>query len=82
MALARCAADETESVLGRVRSWAHEGIGVRPVWRPLHTLPIYRGALYHGEGRAEAVYPVTFCLPSSVGLTKEEIDRVVEVLHR
>lgn len=80
MVLAQSRQDAGESVLDQVRAWSQAGIGVRPVWHPLHTMPVYCDALYHGETCAETCYRQTFCLPSSVGLSEQEIHRVCETL--
>ena len=71
-----------EGVVKQVRAWSQEGIGVRPIWRPLHMIPLYRKGFYFGGNCAEAAYERTFCLPSSVGLSEDEIDRVVTVFTR
>lgn len=80
MVLAQSRQLDGEPVLDQVRAWAQTGIGVRPVWHPLHTLPVYRDAFYHGGACAETCYSRTFCLPSSVGLSEQEIHRVCEAL--
>jgi perosamine synthetase len=70
------------SVLDEVREWAKSRMGVRPVWHPLHKLPIYGDCIYFGGETTEKVYNSTFCLPSSVGLTEKEIQQVVETIDR
>lgn len=57
----------------------------RPVWKPMHTQPLYRGYECVGGEVAEDLNRRGICLPSSSCLTEEEqqfvIDRVVEA-HR
>jgi perosamine synthetase len=78
MALARRAGPG--SILPLLRELAGEGIGVRPVWTPLHRLPLYRDALYWGADASERLFHRVCCLPSSVGLTDAQIERVVRAL--
>jgi perosamine synthetase len=82
MALARSTDPGTTSVLPFVRTCAAAGIGVRPVWRPLHLIPAYEGSLYFGGNVAERLHQTTFCLPSSVGLTQEQLQTTVDALDQ
>lgn len=82
MTLARTLKPNEESILDKIRSLSQKGIGFRPLWRPLHTLPIFRNSITHGGIQAEKAYHSTFCLPSSVGLSEEEINKVVEALTK
>ena len=80
MVLVRSRQADMGSLLDHIRSWTSAGIGVRPIWHPLHAMPIYGEALRHGGKKAETSYTTTFCVPSSVGLSVEEIARVAKVL--
>lgn len=82
MTLARPTDASISSVLPVIRACAGGGIGVRPVWKPLHTIPAYQGSLYFGGTAAERQYQTTFCLPSSVGLTEEQLQMTVAALER
>ena len=57
-------------------------IEARPVWRPMHTQPLYQGYECLGGEVAEELNRRGICLPSSSSLSKEEsgfvIDRVRE----
>jgi dTDP-4-amino-4,6-dideoxygalactose transaminase len=55
-----------------------QGIEARPVWSPLHTMPMYRSAARLGDGSvAESIAEHALSLPCSAGLTTEEQERVV-----
>jgi dTDP-4-amino-4,6-dideoxygalactose transaminase len=43
---------------------------------------LYQQAIYHGDRKAEDIYGRTFCLPSSVGLSEEEINQVVAIIDQ
>jgi dTDP-4-amino-4,6-dideoxygalactose transaminase len=53
----------------------------RPVWRPMHTQPLFSGAARVGGEIAESLYARGVCLPSSSNLTTDEQDRVIAVLR-
>ncbi|MBN2563460.1 MAG: aminotransferase class I/II-fold pyridoxal phosphate-dependent enzyme [Phycisphaerae bacterium] len=81
LVLARAGEPVPPGLLDRMREIARGGIGVRPVWYPAHGLPAYGdGAMYYGRGIERPIYESTFCLPSSVGLTREEACRVADTL--
>ena len=80
MVLARYLDSEPENVLQVAKRWAGSGVGVRPLWKPLHTLSLFDQALHYGGEAAESVYASTICLPSSVDLKEEEIDVVVRTI--
>ena len=52
-------------------------IEVRPVWRPMHTQPVFADAPVVGGGVAESLYNAGLCLPSSSSLTPVDQDRVI-----
>ena len=81
MTIAEPVERENRPVLASLRRWSSNGIGVRPIWHPLHDQPMYRDAICCGGRVADEAYATMFCLPSSVGLTATEIEHVVEVLH-
>ncbi len=54
----------------------------RPVWKPLHLQPLYRGCRTVGGNVAERLFASGLCLPSGSQMTAADIERVVEgVLH-
>jgi dTDP-4-amino-4,6-dideoxygalactose transaminase len=65
-----------------VRALEHEDIEARPVWRPMHTQPLYAAADRIGGEVAERLYRCGICLPSSSSLTVETQERVIEIVRR
>lgn len=61
-------------------------IECRPVWKPMHLQPLFKGAPYFSHSQAEDVSASLFerglCLPSGSNLGDEDIDRVIAQLHR
>lgn len=59
----------------------------RPFWQPMHLSPAHRNSSYFGQApsQAQMLYESCLCLPSSVGLTRMDQDRVIRailVLHQ
>jgi pyridoxal phosphate-dependent aminotransferase EpsN len=55
-------------------------IEARPVWRPMHTQPLFAEAPRVGGKVAERLYEEGVCLPSSSSLSEEEQSRVLHAL--
>ena len=69
-----------------LKSLERHSIEARPVWKPMHLQPLFRGAPYfrHEEERdvAASLFDAGICLPSGSNLTDSQIDRVIEQLRR
>ena len=63
-----------------VRELNADGIGARPLWRPLNLQPAFRDAQAYRLDVAERLYARGLSLPCSVGITAEERQAVVEAL--
>ncbi len=58
-----------------------EGIQSRPLWTPLHRQPSLRGCPAYGGEVAERIHAEALSLPSSVGLSEEDQERVIAVIR-
>lgn len=56
-------------------------IECRPIWKPMHLQPVFSGYPYYGGNVAENLFERGLCLPSGSSLTKEEKDRIKEVIE-
>lgn len=68
-----------------LRSLERHSIEARPVWKPMHQQPLFRGAPYfaHTAGDVSAsLFESGICLPSGSNLTPEQQARVIEQLRR
>ncbi len=68
-----------------IRHLESHNIESRPVWKPLHTQPLYIGFDCVGGEVAEDLNRRGICLPSSSSLTEEDQQRVIDCvksLHR
>ncbi len=59
----------------------HRGIGVRPFWHPIHALPPYREAQAYRVEHASRLYARGISLPSSVGLSAVDQERVIAAVN-
>jgi dTDP-4-amino-4,6-dideoxygalactose transaminase len=59
-----------------------ENIESRYVWKPLHKQPAYRKYPFYGTGVCNNLFNHGICLPSGVGLSDEELERIVGVIRR
>ena len=59
-----------------------ENIEARPVWKPLHSQPVFVGYEVVGGAVAEDLFQRGLCLPSGANMTEADIERVVEVVQR
>lgn len=64
-----------------VHALAEDNIEARPVWRPMHTQPVFAGCEYVGNGNDERSFNTSLCLPSSSSLTPSDQKRVIQALR-
>lgn len=53
-----------------------QGIESRPIWKPMHQQPVFRDHEAHLTGVADRLFEEGLCLPSGVGLSDGDIERV------
>jgi dTDP-4-amino-4,6-dideoxygalactose transaminase len=70
-------------LLGRL---AREGIEARPLWKPMHLQPVFRGCDYYRHEPDRSVSDELFarglCLPSGSNLSEEQQARIIAALRR
>ena len=59
-----------------------ENIESRPLWKPMHLQPIYKGSEFYGGGVCEKLFENGLCLPSGSNLISIEFERIFKVLER
>jgi dTDP-4-amino-4,6-dideoxygalactose transaminase len=69
-----------------LRNLERHSIEARPVWKPMHLQPLFRGAPYftHGPGDdvAARLFEAGVCLPSGSNLSTAQLARVIDQLRR
>jgi dTDP-4-amino-4,6-dideoxygalactose transaminase len=75
----------TPEIFGADREMARaaleaKNIEARPVWKPMHLQPVFRGSRVRGGAVAADLFARGLCLPSGTGMTDRDVRRVVETL--
>ncbi len=65
---------------GLLRKFSKEKIQTRPLWQPIHLSKIYRDRVKADCPTAEYLHGAALSLPCSVGLSREEQDKVLGVV--
>ncbi|VEF49585.1 polysaccharide biosynthesis protein YvfE [Bacillus freudenreichii] len=69
-----------------INSLAEENIEARPLWKPLHLQPLFKGVQFYSHNNESAVSEDLFakglCLPSGSSMKKNDQDRVIGVFKR
>jgi len=58
----------------------NENIDSRPIWKPMHMQPVFKGYDYIGKGVSEKIFKNGVCLPSDTKMTDEDLHRVCDVI--
>ena len=64
-----------------LRGLGAQGIQTRPLWQPLHTSRAHQGAEAVLSGTADRVHARALSLPSSVGLSESDQNRVIAAIR-
>lgn len=59
-----------------------ENIEARPLWKPLHLQPVFRGTAYYGNELCADLFNTGLCLPSGSALTDDQLDRICEIVEK
>jgi pyridoxal phosphate-dependent aminotransferase EpsN len=58
-----------------------ENIESRPIWKPMHLQPVFKGFSIRGGAVSEDLFQRGLCLPSGTQMTAEDLGRVVKVVR-
>lgn len=56
------------------------GIEARPVWKPMHKQPCYKGVPAYVNGVSEALFKVGMCLPAGPYVSDDDVRYIVETI--
>ena len=66
-----------------IRSFSEENIEVRPIWKPMHLQPVFEDASFYYNGQkpiSASLFEHGLCLPSGSDLSKNDLNRIIELL--
>lgn len=66
--------------LGIIEALEKENIEARPIWKPMHTQPFYKGCEYLGGRVSEEIFENGVCLPSDTKLIDDDLYRIVSII--
>jgi dTDP-4-amino-4,6-dideoxygalactose transaminase len=66
-------AQPSETVMRLIGALERENVESRPVWKPMHLQPVFRGARTFGGGIGGRLFAEGLCLPSGAGLAEEDV---------
>lgn len=58
-----------------------ENVDARPLWKPLHTQPVFAQCHFYGDGTSERLFHHGLCLPSSSSLSEEDLALIVRIIR-
>jgi dTDP-4-amino-4,6-dideoxygalactose transaminase len=59
-----------------------ENIESRPLWKPMHLQPVFKGFPFYGRGISQELFEGGLCLPSGSNLEEKDLERVVNCLQK
>jgi dTDP-4-amino-4,6-dideoxygalactose transaminase len=59
-----------------------QNIESRPVWKPMHLQPVFKGIPMRGGSVCEDFFRRGLCLPSGTAMTDEDQDRIIEIITK
>ena len=69
-----------EQVTRTMKALAAEGIESRPLWKPMHTQPVYKDAPAYVDGTSERLFTKGLCLPSGPMVTDDDVKRIIHII--
>jgi dTDP-4-amino-4,6-dideoxygalactose transaminase len=57
-----------------------ENIEARPLWKPMHLQPIFKGMPAYVNGVSESLFNKGICLPSGSNLSEKDLERVAKIV--
>ncbi len=57
-----------------------EDIESRPLWKPMHLQPVFKGDVSYSNGVSEKLFNHGLCLPSGSNLSQHDLDRVLQII--
>ena len=61
-------------------AFAKADIESRPLWKPMHLQPVFKGVPYYGSGVSDELFNNGLCLPSGSNLTNDDRVRIEKVI--
>jgi len=63
-----------------IKALADENIESRPLWKPMHLQPVFKGALSFIDGYSEDLFSRGICLPSGSDMSEQTQARMIKIV--
>ena len=63
-----------------IKALADENIESRPLWKPMHLQPVFKGALSFVDGYSQDLFSRGICLPSGSDMSEQTQERVIKIV--
>lgn len=63
-----------------IKALEAENIESRPLWKPMHKQPFFKGYDFIGQGISEELFENGICLPSDTKMTDYDLERVCSII--
>ena len=60
----------------------NDNIETRPLWKPMHLQPVFKGAPAYLNGVSELLFRKGLCLPSGSNLSTEELESIIRGINK
>ena len=74
------ACEPNNQVMEAMKALSEIGIETRPLWKPMHSQPVYKDAPAYVDGTSEHLFQKGLCLPSGPCVTDEDVERTIKRL--
>ncbi|SHJ38075.1 DegT/DnrJ/EryC1/StrS family aminotransferase [Pseudozobellia thermophila] len=58
-----------------------ENIESRPLWKPMHLQPVFKGSMHFSDGTSEDLFRRGLCLPSGSNLETSDLERIASIIR-
>lgn len=72
--------DNNDQMISILKRYNRNGIGCRPLWKPMHLQPVYNKCKSYTNGVSEDLFNRGLCLPSGTDLSEEELSMIIRLL--
>jgi dTDP-4-amino-4,6-dideoxygalactose transaminase len=73
--------EPSAAVMELIKSLESENIEARPIWKPMHLQPVFKGCRVYGEKNDENIFRRGICLPSGTGISEVDVTRIAEIIR-
>jgi pyridoxal phosphate-dependent aminotransferase EpsN len=63
-----------------IKACAGNSIETRPLWKPMHMQPVFKGTKFLGSGVCEELFATGMCLPSGSSMTNAQQNKIIDTL--